>query len=854
MIDRIPGSDTRLRRVIGGIGLDFVPYTGAIKDIDLGTYNLLTTGTITGQLQMGQNLSPTHTTVQHWSDLTQSACVLSGGVISDSGSGQVDVTAAKGVIKTTASDIGANVFFDYAGDTNFVLTNNDLNFLYLTYVDSSNAPTLAVTLEDTDINGQTKILIGWVYRENNVVHILNLGGRFANSLARMRLHDHEVHGFERVTGLVLSTNGSRNVLYTEGIIYSFITRFTVAAFDSSGASRFNYFYRASPSGWTEVTNQSVINNANYDDGDGTLGTLTSNRYGVHWVYAEPNGHTYILYGQGDYKRAEAEDASPPSNVPSHVSDQCLLIGKIIVREGTSTTTVASAFDIKFVATGVDDHNDLGNLQGGAADAYYHLTAAELAEIGTNTTHSSSVGTDHGYIDQDLQTTASPTFANLTVGGEINNLTLLEHDADSWSITGGSGPTKILRVYTSCSINQNLASGADVAFHELTLSHLVVGEINNIYPVSLATGFTLLGGITTPRYVQFPVACNFDQNVETTASVTFADVSITTPVNIYALSHNSFADYAADRHIAHADVTLTAGTGLSGGGTIAASRQFDLDILGLTTDTIAAGDWIPFHDLTDAPNKITFANFESTLNHNSLTNAHNLSTDIDHGGLAGTGDDDHTDYHTDGRAATWLAANHETTYAHADIALNTTHRGSDGTDHGYIDQDVQTTASPSFTGLTVGSLAGVLTATAGVVSATVMPAFRAYLGSNQTVDSASGYKIEIDTVTYDSDSGFNTGTFKYVIPVTGYYTIGCLLTISGTPDVGKIVYIILKKNNVDQLVIGKIIDTSGTRHEAFIDLFCTANEEIEFWIYQDTGVNKTIFGGVATTEIWGHRFK
>ena len=37
-------------------------------------------------------------------------------------------------------------------------------------------------------------------------------------------------------------------------------------------------------------------------------------------------------------------------------------------------------------------------------------------------------------------------------------------------------------------------------------------------------------------------------------------------------------------------------------------------------------------------------------------------EIDHGSLAGIGDDDQ--YHTDGRAATWLAANHETTYNHA----------------------------------------------------------------------------------------------------------------------------------------------------------------------------------------------
>ena len=42
-------------------------------------------------------------------------------------------------------------------------------------------------------------------------------------------------------------------------------------------------------------------------------------------------------------------------------------------------------------------------------------------------------------------------------------------------------------------------------------------------------------------------------------------------------------------------------------------------------------------------------------------------EIHHGSLAGIGDDDHTAYHTDGRAATWLSAGHETTYNHANFA-------------------------------------------------------------------------------------------------------------------------------------------------------------------------------------------
>jgi len=40
----------------------------------------------------------------------------------------------------------------------------------------------------------------------------------------------------------------------------------------------------------------------------------------------------------------------------------------------------------------------------------------------------------------------------------------------------------------------------------------------------------------------------DQSLKTTDSPTFDDLTITTPVNIYALSHDSFADFVANEHI------------------------------------------------------------------------------------------------------------------------------------------------------------------------------------------------------------------------------------------------------------------------------------------------------------------
>lgn len=87
-----------------------------------------------------------------------------------------------------------------------------------------------------------------------------------------------------------------------------------------------------------------------------------------------------------------------------------------------------------------------------------------------------------------------------------------------------------------------------------------------------------------------------------------------------LAHDSLSGVTADEHIAHSGVTITAGNGLSGGGTIAASRTIDLDLNELGTETtIASGDYIAMVDITDnGSQKITRANLNSSLVHDSLS--------------------------------------------------------------------------------------------------------------------------------------------------------------------------------------------------------------------------------------------
>ena len=71
---------------------------------------------------------------------------------------------------------------------------------------------------------------------------------------------------------------------------------------------------------------------------------------------------------------------------------------------------------------------------------------------------------------------------------------------------------------------------------------------------------------------------------TSNSPTFTDLTLSSPSNIYALSHDSFAGFVADEHIAHSGITITAGNGLSGGGTIDGNISLAVDFSELTGET------------------------------------------------------------------------------------------------------------------------------------------------------------------------------------------------------------------------------------------------------------------------------
>ena len=163
-------------------------------------------------------------------------------------------------------------------------------------------------------------------------------------------------------------------------------------------------------------------------------------------------------------------------------------------------------------------------------------------------------------------------------------------------------------------------------HNALLNYTANSHIDHT-AVSVIAGLGLSGGGT----IAADRTLTFDPTEFTTATPTSVDyvdwhLAAGTPrralwSSVFGMiDHNSLLNYSANRHIDHTTVSITASTGLSGGGDISANRVISLDINSLTIGLPAVGDFVPFFDISGGDtNKVSFTNLSAVIDHNTLTN-------------------------------------------------------------------------------------------------------------------------------------------------------------------------------------------------------------------------------------------
>lgn len=310
-------------------------------------------------------------------DLLGSSGWISGGVVTDAGGNTVDVALGTGLFRATDDEMVPLVYLPWAASAGLAVAADTVKHVGIEY--NAGIPQAVVEATEGAFDNTTKFQLATVINEAGTIHVDDHRHEALNHAWRDT--DRYEGAFHirrdvRVGGLILGETGTRNVTLSAGVLHG-INASTIAAIDTSGADRFDLYYRDGGAGFTKVATQSQWPNTQWDDGDGGLATLGNNKWGTLWVYLETDGDLVMLYGQAESNtEAGAGLQTAPPAVPDRVQEHGILIGRFVFQESAATATVESVFTAQFTATGVTDHGELAGLPAPANDHDQYLLHTE----------------------------------------------------------------------------------------------------------------------------------------------------------------------------------------------------------------------------------------------------------------------------------------------------------------------------------------------------------------------------------------------------------------------------------------------------------------------------------------------
>lgn len=122
-----------------------------------------------------------------------------------------------------------------------------------------------------------------------------------------------------------------------------------------------------------------------------------------------------------------------------------------------------------------------------------------------------------------------------------------------------------------------------------------------------------------------------------------------------------------------------------------------------------------------------------------------------------------------------------------------------------------------------------------------PAFNAYLPTNQTITTSTATKIQLSTETFDTNSNYDTSTYRFTPTVAGYYQVNGALypqsTVSGS-------YVAIYKNG-SALTNSYGPGSSVSCHTSTVVYLNGSTDYIELYAYL-VGTTPVIYGRTDLT--------
>lgn len=371
--------------------------------------------------------------------MTTGVCSSGDPTFHDNGDGTVNLGATEVYLHTTTDYTGPIEKYSVPAVNNLGPFDGTGKYVAIDYNNGNPIYSIKVS---SQLNGSNVIAIYKCWWDGTYLHSLSgdlQGLGLSNKIANMLS---STHPYSRAgnMGLILTESDTRTINVSSAYVFAGTVGTMVGTYTSaSDICTFVYYNGAS---WVFDRTTTKYNNTQYNPVTGLV-SLTAKYFTVNWIYRSIGDVKEVFYilGDAEYKKlSDAQLAKVRIDIPTVVSQHCLLVGRIIVENGINTGSVESAFDTQFQGSTVIQHNDTENIQGGILGEYYHLSNAQYIEA-TNLATASSTGL--------LSPGDWNTFNNKENAFSRGNL--IESISSVLTITGGS--SAVIGTGTHITVNQ-----------------------------------------------------------------------------------------------------------------------------------------------------------------------------------------------------------------------------------------------------------------------------------------------------------------------------------------------------------------------------------------------------------------
>lgn len=308
--------------------------------------------------------------------------------ITDNGGGNFTIGTGSVSLCTTLDGLGEVKNYQI-NSASFTLTADVSNYQFIVATYNNGNPIWGMVDDLSSVDSvQTTVVYSVTRALNNTLAYVSWDSPGILLANKLLLRTINIFGVQRDEGLVLSQSGSGYITISEGSVWSGVSKNSLPPFDS----RVDDLYLLSHSGSVGYSASRVTGMVSnyYDDGT-SLQPMPANRYVVNYIYKSiTNQNRALITLSLPHKDVAAAQTDQPWPLPGDMLYGGILVGRMVVYVGsTSASLIESAFSNTFNYSAISDHNSLSNLQGGTGGQFYHLTAAEYANLGVSSSYAVS---------------------------------------------------------------------------------------------------------------------------------------------------------------------------------------------------------------------------------------------------------------------------------------------------------------------------------------------------------------------------------------------------------------------------------------------------------------------------------